>query len=131
MKKFMVTSNIFLFAPAVAAFYAKEWIYFAIALTVSAFSVTYHYLKESNSKYLFLLSLAKEFDWLFAIVAYYYMYSFIFREVAMEFRAPLAIALSLTLAFFWYGFRFGNYKKAHPWFHVVTGLVSVAVVLSK
>lgn len=127
----MISSNIFLFMPAVAAFYMHEWIYFTIALIVSVFSVAYHYLKESNSKYLFLLTLAKDFDWLFAIVAYYYIYTFIFTEVNTEFRIPLAIALSLTMVFFWYGFRFGNYKKAHPWFHVVAGLVSVLIVLSK
>lgn len=131
MKKFIVTSNIFLIIPAIAAYYAQEWIYFSIALCVGIFSPTYHYLKESNSKYLFIFKLAKDFDWLFAIVAYYYMYYFIFTKTAAQLHFWLATALTLTLVFFWYGFKFGNYKKTHPWFHVVTGLVSALIVLAK
>ena len=131
MKKFIITSNIFLLFPVIAAFYAKEWFYFSIALCVSIFSPIYHYLKESNSKYLTLLSLVKDFDWLFAIAAYIYMYYFIFTNTQVGLRVWLAIALSLTLIFFWYGFRFGDYKKTHPWFHIVTALVSGLIVLSK
>lgn len=131
MKKFIVSSNILLLLPMIAAAYVHEWIYFTIALGASIFSPTYHYLKESNSKHLSLFKLAKDFDWLFATAAYYYMYYFIFTKVQVELRVWLAVALSLTMMFFWYGFRFGNYKKTHPWFHIITALVSGLIVLSK
>jgi hypothetical protein len=131
MKKFIITSNIFLFIPVIASAIVHEWLYFFFALGISIFSPIFHYLRENNSKRTKLLHAIRDFDWFFAVGAYIYMYYFIFTKVNNQFQVPLTIALSLTGIFFWYGFKFGNYKKFHPWFHIVAPVVSGLIVVSK
>ncbi len=128
---FMMLSNIFLFIPVVASAWVHEWLYFFFALGISIFSPIYHYLTEYNSKYVKLRNRAKELDWIFAIGAHIYMYYFIFTNVPHSSQPPLFILLSFSIMFFWYGFKFGDYKKFHPWFHVVAPIISGLIVMSK
>lgn len=131
MKKFIITSNIFLFIPVIASALVSEWLYFFFALGISIFSPIFHYLRENKSKRTKLLHIIRDFDWMFALGAYIYMYYFIFTKVDSQFQTLLTIALSLTGIFFIYGFKFGSYKKFHPWFHVVAPIVSGLIVVSK
>lgn len=126
----MLFSNIFLFLPVVAAAWIHEWLYFAFALGLSIFSPLYHYLKiyKPNSKY---LPGVKAADWLIAVGAYLYMFYFIFTKDAPGLRLFLFSALTFTVLFFWYGFRFRKYKNLHPWFHVMAPIVSSIIVISK
>ena len=131
MSNFMMLSNIFLFLPVVASAYVHEWIYFIFASGISIFSTVYHYLKENHSKNKKLVSIVKKLDWVFAVGSYIYMYYFIFAEVTYSLHLILAILLSMTAIFFWYGWKVGNYHKIHPWFHVFEGTISALIVLSK
>lgn len=67
-------------------------------------------------------------DWSFAVISFGYMSYFIFTKVATELRFYLSAMLVLTIIFFFYGWRFGNYQKLHPWFHVIASLVSGVIV---
>ncbi len=131
MKKFIVTSNIFLFIPVFAAVHVQEWAYAAIGFSACIFSPIYHYLKSNNSKHIVLLDIIRDLDWLSAIASYGYMYYFIITKVNPDYKSYFIAALTLTMVFFWYGFKFGNYNKTHPWFHVTLPLVSALIVLSK
>ncbi len=127
----MMISNIFLFIPVIASALVHEWVYFVFALGISIFSPIYHYLTENNSKNINLRNIAKSLDWFFAVGAHMYMYYFIFTKVDPSLQSILATLLSLSIIFFWYGFKFGNYKKFHPWFHVIAPIISGLIVLSK
>ena len=120
-------SNLFLFIPVIISAWKGEWIYFLIALGASIFSPLYHYLKiyrvESN-----FFKPIKEMDWVFATLSYTYMFYFIFKKVPSEFQIALTVLLSITILFFWYGFKKGNYMKFHPWFHIFASLVSGLIV---
>jgi len=131
MKKFIIASNLFLFFPVVAAFWMREWIYFALALAVSISSPLYHYIVEYYPRKKRLHDFVKKLDWSVAICAYAYMFYYIFTKVQFALRMPLALALSATIIFFWYGFKVRGYKKLHPWFHVSVFLVSSVIVISK
>lgn len=120
-------TNIFLWIPLFIALWKGEWIYFTIALCLSISSPIYHYLREHNSKSK-VYTTAREMDWSFAILSYGYMFYFIFAKVAVEMRLLLSAMLFLTIVFFFYGWKFGDYKKLHPWFHVVASLVSSVIV---
>jgi hypothetical protein len=124
-------SNIFLFIPVIASAMVHEWIYFVFALGLSIFSPIYHYLTEYNSSKIALRNITKKLDWIFALGAHLYMYYFIFTKVQSSLQVTLAVLLSLSVIFFLYGFKFGDYKKSHPWFHVFASIVSGLIVLSK
>lgn len=125
---FMLFSNVFLFLPVIISAWKGEWIYFTFALGLAIFSPIYHYLTESKTKKDTFLKITKNLDWLFAIGAYAYMYYFIFERIG-QYQIVLFILLSSTVLFFYYGYKFGNYKKWHPWFHVVAPIVSSFIVL--
>lgn len=130
MEEFIVTSNIFFAAPILAAFWMHEWVYFYLAIVAGIVSPIFHYLFESEPRTL-ICRMLRVLDWSIAVFAYCYMFYFIFAKDAPSFRAPLALGLVASIIFFWYGFRSSNYEKLHPWFHVVTPLLSAAVVLAK
>jgi len=130
MKNFIITSNIVLLFPLIASFYMKEWIYFAFVAGLCISSPLYHSLREYRSNEPHLFKTARTLDWLLAGGAYFMMYYYIFTKVNPLFKIPLFIALSLTLVFFWYGYKIGNYKKLHPWFHLTAPIVSGLIVLS-
>lgn len=131
MKNFLVTSNIFLFIPVFAAVYVQEWTYALIGFSACIFSPIYHYLRINHSKHVKLLDIIRDLDWLSAVACYAYMYYFTFTKVDPDYKKLLITALSLTMVFFWYGFKFGNYRKTHPWFHITLSFVSLSIVLLK
>ena len=131
MKNYIITSNIFLLFPVIAAFWAREWLYFSIAFGLIIFSTIYHYLSELNPSKTLLLKISKNLDWILASCGYIYMFYYVFTRVNPLFKIPLFIALALTLVFFYYGYKFGNYKKLHPWFHFITFTISGIIVISK
>lgn len=130
MKNFIITSNISFLLPLFASFFMKEWIYFAFAVGLCISSPLYHYLKEHHGSKPHLFVAARKLDWIIACGAYFMMYYYIFTRVDSILRIPLFITLSLTLIFFWYGYKIGNYEKLHPWFHIVAPIVSALIVLS-
>lgn len=129
--KFITISNIFFIVPVVASFYMKEWMYFAIAVSAGIISFLYHYIDEYHHSNLSLYSSMRVLDWLIAFCGYMYMIYFIIEKVKISMQMPLFIALVATNLFFWYGFIYKGYKRLHPWFHVITPIVSAVVVLSK
>ena len=131
MKNFIIISNIFLFLPVIASAYIGEWLYFFFAIGLSIFSPIYHILRESNTSKKKLLNLFKRLDWLFAIGAYIYMYYFIFTKIDFSLKILFLVLLTLTLIFFWYGYKSKNYKRLHPWFHLIAPIISSLIVISK
>lgn len=129
--KFMMESNLFLLIPVGAAFYMQEWVYFYIALGAIIFSSLYHYLKQEQFKNIIFFDIIRSLDWTCATIAYGYMYYYIFTEVNIIYKNLFAIILSVTMLFFWYGFKIGDYKKTHPWFHIITAVVSGLIVIAK
>lgn len=127
----MMISNIFLFLPVIAAAWVGEWIYFSIAFGLSIFSPIYHYLSEFNRSNEKSFKIAKTMDWVFALSAYIYMYYYIFTKVNPSQQILFAILLSLTAIFFWYGYKVSDYKKYHPWFHIIGPIISALIVISK
>lgn len=127
----MLFSNVFLFLPVIISVWKGEWVYFTFALGLAIFSPIYHYLTEYKAQITKLQKIFKNLDWIFAIGAYIYMYYFIFERVEL-YQAILFILLTSTILFFYYGYKFGNYKKWHPWFHVIAPIISSMIVfLSK
>jgi hypothetical protein len=131
MKNFLVTSNIFLFIPVIAALYVQESTYALIGFSACIFSPIYHYLRSNHSKHIKLLDTVRDLDWLSAVACYAYMYYFVITRVDPDYKKLLLLALSLTMVFFWYGFEFGNYRKTHPWFHITLSFVSLFIVILK
>ncbi len=129
----MVTSNIFLFIPVIAAAWVHEWVYFTIALLASITSPIYHYVVEFYLSKIYLHNTVRAMDWSIALCAYAYMFYYIFTNTAHLFKIPLLLCLTATIIFFWYGFKINinKYKKTHPWFHIITSIISGIIVLSK
>ncbi len=125
---FMLFSNVFLFLPVIISAWKGEWVYFTFALGLAIFSPIYHYLSENKTDKTNFLKITKNLDWLFAVGAYAYMYYFIFAKVEV-YQNLLFVLLTFTVIFFWYGYKFANYKKWHPWFHIVAPIVSSFIVL--
>lgn len=123
----VLPSNIFLLVPTFISAWKGEWVYLAFCVGLCVTSPLYHYLSLYNRKSK-LFVFARTADWVVGIGAHAYMYYFIFNKVDSEWQIPLAILLSLTILFFIYGFKFGNYKKLHPWYHVFVFLTSGLIV---
>lgn len=123
----ILTSNIFLLVPTIIAYAKSEWVYLAFCLGLCVASPMYHYLKIYNrgSK---MFPFFKALDWIVGIGAYFYMYYFIFTKVVVGWQIALAVLLTLTVAVFIYGFKFGDYNKSHPWYHLFVFLTSGLIV---
>ena len=109
----------------------EEWIYFAFSVGLIFASPSYHYLKEFHPSFKIILNLFKDSDWIIALGAYCYMFYYIFTKVTLSLQIPFTIALVISLLFFWYGFKYGDYKKLHPWFHIFAFTISGLIVISK
>lgn len=130
-KKFIVSSNISLLIAVFAAAYMREWIYFSIALSAAIASPIYHYTAEYYPQNTRLHAITRTIDWFVAICAYTYMFYYIYTKVIPSLQIPLALCLSATLVFFWYGYIVKGYKKLHPIFHILTSIVSAVIVVSR
>jgi hypothetical protein len=105
---FMVISNIAFFVPVISAVSVHEFTYALIGFSACVISPTYHYMTENNSKYKTFRNITRNLDWLSGIACFSYMYYFLFIKVNVQYLTLLFIALSLTLLFFWYGFKWGG-----------------------
>ena len=125
---FMISSNTFLLLPVIFSFIYGYWLYFFFASGICLFSFLYHIyrLKKPNSLY---FSIFRTLDWLFAVGSFFYMYYFTYTVVSSEFTTMLFIMLSVVILFFLYGWKYGDYHKQHPWFHVIASLVSALILI--
>ncbi len=123
----ILTSNIFLLVPTIIAWTKGEWIYLAFCLGLCVASPAYHYFKiyKRSSK---MFPFFRALDWVVGIGSYGGMYYYIFYKVPATYQMSLATILTFTIVFFIYGWRFGNYKKLHPWFHLIACLVSGLII---
>ena len=131
MKKFIVFSNIILLFPIVASIIMREWVYLAFSVALIFSSTSYHYYREKHPRMKQVWNLSRRFDWVFAVGAYCYMFYFVYTDTWQPLRTPFAVGLILSLLFFWYGFKLGNYKKLHPWFHVLAFTLAGLIVMTK
>ncbi len=124
---FMIFSNIFLVLPVMYASLYHERIYLFLASGVFIFSSLYHWYKieKSQSKLLFVFEWS---DWYFVLAAFLYMYYYIYKYDANEYKIILFALLSFAVLFFWYGRRI-DYKRLHPWFHVIGPLISSVILI--
>jgi len=129
---FIVTSNVFLLFPIIAAYYRHQWIYFSIAVAMFVASAGFHYELNLDKKN----PMTKKFqilDWLFAGLGTMYVFYFINQSPAdFSLKALFAILFMLTLGFFWYSFILKDYKdytRLHPWFHVLVQTLLGFIVL--
>lgn len=123
----VLPSNIFLLVPTLISAWKGEWLYFVFCAGLCVASPMYHYLSlyNRNSK---MFPFFRALDWVVGIGAYGGMYYYIFYKVPAMYQIPLAILLAMTIVFFIYGWRFGNYQKLHPWFHVFAFLTSGLII---
>lgn len=126
---FIVTSNIFLFIPVLIAAKKGEWLYFILALALCVSSPIFHYLYSHNTKSV-LFGPIRKTDWIIAITSYIYMFYFIFAKIR-QYQLLLTFLLVATALFFFYGYKFGNYKKLHPWFHIFAPIISGIIIYLK
>ena len=125
----MMLSNIFLIIPAIVAGIYHQWLYCFFASGIFIFSPLFHWyrIKDRVSK---KFTLFKTFDWLFAISAFIYMYLYIYFYGYNLNQNILYILLTGVVIFFWYGWKKADYKKLHPWFHVIAPLVSTTILVT-
>lgn len=139
---FIVTSNLFLVFPMVAAFYVQEWIYLFFTVCIFVASIGFHYTFYHNkndfslSSFLFKKKKYKSMkafrvaDWAFAIIGSLYVFNYIYMSPANDnLKGLFAFLFMATLLFFFYTFKIGNYNKYHPWFHVFSQTVLGFIVL--
>ncbi len=123
----ILSSNIFLLVPTLISVWKGEWVYFAFCAGLCVASPVYHYLSLYNRKSK-IFPFFRAFDWVVGIGSYGGMYYYIFYKVPVVYQISLATMLTLTIVFFIYGFKFGDYDKSHPWFHIIAFLVSGLII---
>jgi hypothetical protein len=124
----MMLSNIFLVLPVVFAGLYHQWIYFFLASGLLVFSPLFHWFRIKNVQSMNFI-LFKVIDWLFGIGAFVYMYLYSFQKMSASFAVLFSILLTITLIFFFYGWRYGEYEKWHPWFHFFAPVISSAILI--
>ena len=124
---FMMSSNALLALPVAFAYHYHEWAYLFFAAGVFVFSPIYHWQKIKNSSRR-LLAISKKLDVLFAIGAFSYMYVYVAYHDMGQSNLIFYTLLSLSILFFLIGKKI-NYKKLHPWFHILTPLISSAILI--
>ena len=126
---FMMLSNIFLILPVFFAALYHEWLYCFFASGLFIFSPLFHWYKITNPSSV-QYRVFRKVDWAFAIAAFLYMYYYVYQYIDGANAVVLYMLLSITIVFFWYGWRRGDYEKWHPWFHIVAPLVSSAILIA-
>jgi hypothetical protein len=127
-KHSMMFSNVFLILPVLFAEAYHQWLYFFFAAGLCIFSPLYHWYKITNPRSRYF-TVFKTFDWAFALGAFVYMYYYIYSHTEGQNAAILYILLSLVVVFFWYGWKRADYKKLHPWFHIIAPIVSSIILV--
>ncbi|MDB4991899.1 MAG: hypothetical protein JWL75_144 [Parcubacteria group bacterium] len=121
----MMFSNVFLLLPAVFAGVYHQWLYFFFALGLCIFSPLYHWhqIHRYNSQ---LFHLNRRLDLAFAVGAFIYMFYWISQYG--QYKIIFTILLLLMVIFFLYGRR-KDYKRFHPWFHILAPILSSAILI--
>lgn len=121
----MMFSNVFLLLPAIFAAIYQEWLYFFFAVGLCIFSPLYHWYQiHKPGSHLF--PLYRRLDLMFAVAAFAYMYYWIYQYG--QYKIAFFTLLSLVTLFFLYGRR-KDYKRLHPWFHIVAPILSSAILI--
>ncbi len=131
MKKedyWILFSNFFLVLPVIFATLYHQWLYCFFAVGLCIFSPLFHWYRITDRKSVYFL-VSRILDWLFALAAFIYMYYFIYHHTVGKSQTMLSVLLSLIVLFFLYGWLFGNYKKLHPWFHIMAPIVSSIILI--
>lgn len=121
----MLFSNVFLILPALFAALYQEWLYFFFAMGLCIFSPLYHWYQAHNPGSR-LFTVYRRLDLAFAISAFTYMYYWVYQYG--HYKTTFYILLTLVIGFFLYGRR-SNYKKLHPWFHILAPVLSSAILI--
>lgn len=124
----MVISNIFLLLPAMYAFFYQEWTYFFFAAGLFIFSPCFHWFRIADQRSVYY-GIFRKLDWLFAAGGFFYMFFYINEHLSGVHAELLYLFAFSLLAFFWYGWLQGDYRKLHPWFHVMGGVLSTIVLV--
>ncbi len=123
----MMFSNVFLVIPMVYAGLYGEQFFFYFALGILLCSPLFHWYKimapESRPFWVFRIA-----DWIFAVGCFGYMYWYVSDSIGGVPGTVLHVCLAAVIIFFWYGWRYGNYAKLHPWFHAAAGLLSFVIL---
>lgn len=124
----MVLSNIFLVLPVATSIIFEQWMYLFFAGGLLIFSPLFHWYRivDQESAY---YGIFRKLDWLFAAGGSFYMYYYVSENLSGEIAWLLYLLISSVIAFFWYGWLIGNYKKLHPWFHVIGAMLSTSLLL--
>ena len=121
----MMLSNPFLVLPVFFAAMYQEWLYFFFAVGLCIFSPLYHWyqIHKPGSN---LFHAYRRLDLAFAVGAFMYMYTWVYQYGVK--KIVFFVLLSLVVLFFLYGRR-ADYKKLHPWFHIVAPIISSAILI--
>jgi len=124
----MLFSNIFLVLPVIFSVIYHQWLYCFLASGLLIFSPLYHLFRIIKHNSL-CFNIFKKLDWLFAVMAFIYMYYYVYMFV-LNYKLLFYILLSFVLVYFWYGYKKGDYNKTHPWFHIIAPIISLAILVS-
>ncbi len=127
-EKIMMFSNIFLILPVIFALIYQEWLYFLLAFGLFIFSPLFHWYKIKYYKS-YKFNLFMTLDWVFAVVAFIYMYIYTYKNLIDFYRYIFITLLTLIILFFFYGWKRGDYEKWHPIFHVLAPIVSSLILI--
>jgi len=121
----MMLSNVFLVLPVLFAALYQEWLYFFFAVGLCIFSPLYHWyqIHKSGSD---LFHTYRRLDLVFAVAAFIYMYYWVYQYGQQ--KLVFFTLLSMVVLFFLYGRR-ADYKKLHPWFHIIAPIISSAILI--
>jgi CDP-diglyceride synthetase len=121
-----MVSNFFLLLPAVFAALYGEWLYFFFAAGLCIISPLYHWYKIYRPKSL-QFNLYRRLDLLFAVGAFLYMYYWVYNFGT--YKLIFFTLLTVVVTFFLYG-RKADYKRLHPWFHIIAPILSASILIS-
>jgi len=121
----MMLSNMFLVLPVIFAALYQEWLYCFFAVGLCIFSPLYHWyqINKPGSK---LFHAYRRLDLAFAVSAFIYMYYWVYQYG--QYKLVFFALLSSVVLFFLYGRR-ADYKKLHPWFHIVAPIISSGILI--
>ncbi len=125
---FMMVSNCFLAIPIVFSFIYGEWLYLFFAVGALIFSYLYHWFKIRDRETI-LFPLFRFFDWSFAAAAFFYMFYFSYHFLSGSLQLFIYLSLIGVIFFFLYGWQYSDYKKLHPYFHIVAGFISGLILI--
>jgi hypothetical protein len=125
----MMLSNMFLLLPVLLAVWYGEWLYALIAFGLVVFSPLFHWYRITNQKS-FAYWACRRIDWIFAVIAFFFMYYYVALNIRGATAFVLYAALSSIIIFFWYGWKKGDYDKLHPWFHTIAPIVSIVILIA-